>query len=731
MATQWKLRTIVAAVSMALLAPAAMAGTGVATANVASGQIALGARNAASGTTNKATIKNHVLQNVKGNVGVNIAAAGGGNLQANNTDIALAAGPLTPKTKALANVSSLQWNNGLGAANTVFASTNKASAANHVLQNATGNVGLNVAAGADNMQANNAALSEGLGVLPSGVASAGVESAQISGPFAFSAGELTRNTASLSNHVLQSASGNVGVNVAAGEENMDVNNLAVAYNRGGVRAASHVRNEQLTGLIGAVTLGADNDATLGNHVLQHASGNIGANVAAGEQNMQSNALAVSTAQAAYPNAPTPTTGSSRASVHNAQGGPIMGGTLSVFADNDAALKNHVLQDASGNIGVNAAAGEQNMQANNTALAIGLTTKAFGVAAARVENRQNLGMYAGSFTVFGDNDASLANHVLQNATGNIGVNVASGADNMQANNLAYAYNNAGARARAAIDNDQGVEGTGGFGNSARFSISGLSSDAAHLRNHVLQDASGNIGVNVAAGELNEQGNSLALSNAAGAMPSATTAVASIADNQVSNLGWWYDSEAGQWLSKTSAGLSNDVLQNATGNIGVNAAAGLQNTQANNTAIALGWGINLGGPAEATITGGQQSGPWSYAMDGGSDNSASVRNHVLQNASGKIGANVAAGVQNMQGNDLAYAFNRRGSNATAFTGVSQVSMGTVTANEPVSFYCGPTISPQNTAVVSNHVMQNVSGDIGLNVAAGAANMQRNTLTIADAD
>jgi hypothetical protein len=118
-----------------------------------------------------------------------------------------------------------------------------------------------------------------------------------------------------------------------------------------------------------------------------------------------------------------------------------------------------------------------------------------------------------------------------------------------------------------------------------------------------------------------------------------------------------------------------------------------------------------------------------MNGGSDNSASVRNHVLQNASGKIGANVAAGMQNMQSNDLAYAFNRGGSNATAFTGVSQVSLGTVTANVPVSF-CW-TISPQNTAVVSNHVMQNASGDIGLNVAAGAANMQRNTLTIADAD
>jgi hypothetical protein len=730
MATQWKLRTIVVAVGMALVAPVVVAKTtGHAQATANSSQMAAGSFDFASGSSNSATINRHVLQNAKGNIGVNIAG-GAGNMQVNNTDIALANGALTKKTSTSSLVENMQWSNMFSMSVSADV-TNSASASNHVLQNASGNVGLNVAAGADNMQANNTALSEGLGVLPSGVAKAGVESLQISGPWALSVGEFTNNTASLSNHVLQNASGNVGVNVAAGDENMGVNNLAVAYNRGGVRAASHVRNEQFTGLIGAATLGADNDATLSNHVLQNASGNIGANVAAGEQNMQSNALAVSTAQAVYPNSPTPTTGSSRASVHNAQGGPAFGGTLSLSADNDASLSNHVLQNASGNIGVNAAAGEQNMQANNTALAIGLTTMASGVAGARVENRQNLGVDVGSFTRFGDNDASLSNHVLQNATGNIGANVASGTDNMQANNLAYAYNNAGALARSAIDNDQGTEGPYFFGNFNRFSVNGRSSDMAHLRNHVLQNASGNIGVNVAAGELNEQGNSLALSNAVGAIPSATTAVASIADNQISNLGWWYDSEASQWLSANGAGLSNDVLQNATGNIGVNAAAGLQNTQANNTAIALGWGIDLGGPADAAITGSQESGPWSYAMNGGSDNSASVRNHVLQNASGKIGANVAAGMQNMQSNDLAYAFNRGGSNATAFTGVSQVSLGTMTANVPVSFCYGPTISSQNTAVVSNHVMQNASGDIGLNVAAGAANMQRNTLTIADAD
>ncbi len=161
------------------------------------------------------------------------------------------------------------------------------------------------------------------------------------------------------------------------------------------------------------------------------------------------------------------------------------------------------------------------------------------------------------------------------------------------------------------------------------------------------------------------------------------------------------------------------------------------QANNTALAQGWGTgngdmdadNTGGPATAMITGTQRSGPYSFAADQGATNSASVANHVLQNASGNIGANVAAGMQNMQSNDLAYAFNQAGSNAVAVSQVSQASMGAIAADRPVSFfYSLPTV---NTASVSNHVMQNATGNVGLNVAAGAANMQRNTLTIADAD
>ncbi len=744
MATQWKLRTIVAAVGMALVAPVVVAKTtGQAQATASSSQMATGSFDFTNGSSNSATINRHVLQNAKGNIGVNIAG-GNGNMQVNNTDVALADGALTKKTSASSLVENTQWGNifSLSLSKDV---TNSASASNHVLQNATGNIGLNVAAGADNMQANNTALSHALGVLPSGQASATIESAQVSGPFALALAGDNNDTASLSNHVLQNASGNIGANIAAGDANMQGNNLAVSFNQGGLDAYAGAGSLQLAGLVGTMTMNADNDATLSNHVLQNASGNIGANVAAGEQNMQENGLSVATAYAVYPSSPTATTGSSIARVANSQNGGMIAGSLNIGSDNDATLSNHVLQNASGNIGVNAAAGTQNMQANNVAVAMNMSTSSGGMANSSIANNQNAGPFGGSLSLYGDDDAAITNHVLQNATGNVNVNVAAGADNMQANGLAATDNNAGKLATAAIDNDQGTEGF--HGNSARLSFTKWGSNNAYLNDKVLQNASGNVGANVAAGAWNEQANNLSIAYAAGPVASTTTATAAIADNQASNMALYLPSVAFDKMGAMTASLSDHVLQNATGNVGVNVASGLQNVQANNTALATGWGTgngdmdgdNTGGPATAVISGMQSSGPYSMAMDKGATNAASVTNHVLQNASGNIGANVAAGLQNMQSNDLAYAFNQAGSNASAMSRVSQVSMGAIATDTPVSFSTGdgdsdnyssriPTV---NTAGVSNHVMQNATGNVGLNVAAGAANMQRNTLTIADAD
>lgn len=723
MATQWKFRTIAAAVGMALAAPAVMANpTGVAHATATNTQVAGASFNFAKGSTNSATTSNNVLRNASGNIGLNVAA-GNSNMQVNNTDIALANGSLLKNTTASSVVNNLQWSNIFSASGSEGV-VNTATAADHVLQNATGKIGLNLAAGAANMQGNSAAVSSGLGVNPGGQASAAINSGQISGPFALTGASDNNDTATLSNRVLQNASGDIGVNAAAGDENLQGNNLAVSYNRSGVDANAAAASFQAAGLIGAMTSGADNDATLANRVLQNATGNIGANLAAGQQNMQANSLSLADTGV------TSAAGSASASTSNNQNGPALAGSENFGSDNDASLSNVVLQNASGHIGVNAAAGTQNMQANNASIAMDQVTTTGGAATSSVANGQNAGPFGGSYSYFGDDDAFMTNRVLQNASGDVNANLASGADNMQANNMGLAYNHAGASASSAIDNDQGSESM--FSNSARGSVTFYAGDNAYLNDRVLQNATGNVGANLAAGEWNEQGNNLAISDAAGAAGSSTAATAAIADTQASNQAIGYygysPSTARNTLGAMTASLSKHVLQNASGNIGVNVASGVQNAQANNTSMALGWGTVLGGPATASIVGAQTSGPYSIASETGARNGASVTNHVLQNATGNIGANVSAGVQNMQSNDLAYAFDRGGSTATALTQVSQVSIGAIVADQPST---NPYVPVTNTATVSNHVLQNASGNVGLNVSAGAANMQRNTLSIADAD
>ncbi|MHB1951518.1 MAG: hypothetical protein ACYCQK_08585, partial [Acidiferrobacteraceae bacterium] len=99
----------------------------------------------------------------------------------------------------------------------------------------------------------------------------------------------------------------------------------------------------------------------------------------------------------------------------------------------ASLEDHVLQDASGNIGANNAAGTNNQQGN--ALAIAMTDD--GLASAAASSNQSLQNMGGTFSGGIVNSADLSEHVLENATGNVGVNNAAGGNNQQLNSLSIA------------------------------------------------------------------------------------------------------------------------------------------------------------------------------------------------------------------------------------------------------------------------------------------------------
>ncbi|MCY1282738.1 hypothetical protein D9M68_255930 [compost metagenome] len=199
---------------------------------------------------------------------------------------------------------------------------------------AEGNVGINVAAGSVNQQANAAALAA------SDAATVFATSASTSVTQTLGANEATNNIAGTNDATLSSsldgASGNVGVNVAAGTYNQQKNDLAAAAGTApadlddleGPTVANAQASQSVSGQIvnnesvddeGDFTLGliapdAVNEAgELGTvHVVNNATasgsmtgvtGNVGVNIAAGTGNQQTNSLAIASTAAAVATAP--------------------------------------------------------------------------------------------------------------------------------------------------------------------------------------------------------------------------------------------------------------------------------------------------------------------------------------------------------------------------------------------------------------------------------------------
>jgi hypothetical protein len=101
-----------------------------------------------------------------------------------------------------------------------------------------------------------------------------------------------------------------------------------------------------------------------------------------------------------------------------------------------------------------------------------------------------------------NDASVDDNVLENATGNIGLNVAAGVGNAQSNAMAASVNTSGVLAKASADSEQLTTFNALLANCDLDNTASLSGDA-------LSNAIGNIGVNIAAGVGNAQHNGLSI------------------------------------------------------------------------------------------------------------------------------------------------------------------------------------------------------------------------------
>lgn len=177
----------------------------------------------------------------------------------------------------------------------------------------------------------------------------------------------------------------------------------------------------------------------------------------------------------------------------------------------------------------------------------------------------------------DADATLGD-ALDGASGNIGVNIASGVGNAQTNNVALSTidgSSVDAYASAMVFSDQAA-----ISNSAIEIISG--DYTASIGDGALAGAVGNVGVNVASGVGNAQGNAMAASvNSAGDVAYATGDSNQLAgDNLFIGLGFGIG---------LNASLDGGALAGASGNIGVNVAAGVGNVQHNSLSIASNGGL----------------------------------------------------------------------------------------------------------------------------------------------
>ncbi|MHB1616375.1 MAG: adhesin [Metallibacterium sp.] len=298
-----------------------------------------------------------------------------------------------------------------------------------------------------------------------------------------------------------------------------------------------------------------NDASIADDAAQNAQGNIGLNVAAGDNNQQHNAAALAAADASF----AFTMADSEIFVEQVNAANTTG---NYGQTNTANLGGNALQNATGNIGVNIAAGNNNQQQNNLVASTGTNS----MATASVNSKQDSG---GNYTLNEGYTQQFVDLITINLTGTV---FGSGAEgqvlgssvgtsdqryNMYPDNWGKAPGETPTSAHPTngpwlghTDWDTHTQGTdindnpivrtpgndpmdpsndGGslvMNNNDEISLeemsaqlSGyvvdysyvavMSSNSASLNGSALQNAQGNIGVNIASGTGNQQANSLAL------------------------------------------------------------------------------------------------------------------------------------------------------------------------------------------------------------------------------
>ncbi len=206
------------------------------------------------------------------------------------------------KGEASANANTVQRSTDNVTAN-LENSPNSATLRENAANRTGGNIGLNLTAGAGNLQGNSAAIvsSDALDVFAS--ASTYAEQVTMSN-FSFSLNK-SQNDAHME-AALKGATGNIGVNLSAGAGNAQSNQLAMIDAAGTKVVRAQTSIEQASNANMSTNRSewratdSANTASIFSDAVKNAMGNIGLNVAAGAGNAQANALSVAVSTSAVP-----------------------------------------------------------------------------------------------------------------------------------------------------------------------------------------------------------------------------------------------------------------------------------------------------------------------------------------------------------------------------------------------------------------------------------------------
>jgi hypothetical protein len=204
-----------------------------------------------------------------------------------------------------------------------------------------------------------------------------------------------------------------------------------------------------------------------------------------------------------------------------------------------------------------------------------------------------------------NTSTIKGDVGDMASGNVGVNQASGDDNSQGNSAAIAAAGSsssdagftfGCDHSGGCGGDPGSQNAGGMADAETFTSQSVHQDAtwnhgttnkSSISGSAFDNASGNVGVNQASGDNNEQSNSLAAATTSNNVYALATSTLDqeITGNSVSNDPGTLGYCSSPLATTNTSTLKGNVAANFSGNLGINQASGTGNLQSNSLSMAV--------------------------------------------------------------------------------------------------------------------------------------------------